>query len=103
LPEGTEHEGEKVITLWGSSPNHAMTITGYNDSIRWDYNGDGQYTNNIDLNNDGVIDVKDWEIGGFKMCNTYGGAYNGWMMYRTLALASTKVVFGITQLTFLFR
>lgn len=90
LPPGTEHEGEKVITLWGSNPNHAMTITGYNDSIRWDYNDDGIYTNHIDLNNDGIIDVSDWEIGGFKMCNTFGGAYNGWMMYRTLALASNE-------------
>lgn len=90
LPDGTEHEGEKVITLWGSSPNHAMTILGYNDSIRWDYNEDGLYTNNIDLNNDGILDVRDWEIGGFKMCNTFGSPYNGWMMYRTLALASNE-------------
>ena len=90
LPSGTEHEGEKVVTSWGASPNHAMTITGYNDSIRWDFNGDGQYTNDIDLNNDGVIDVRDWEIGGFKMNNTYGTPYNGWMMYRTLALASNQ-------------
>jgi hypothetical protein len=90
LPAGTEHEGEKVVISWGASANHAMTITGYNDSIRWDYNGDGQYTNDIDLNDDGIIDVRDWEIGGFKMCNTYGGAYNGWMMYRTLALASSS-------------
>jgi hypothetical protein len=89
LPAGTEHAGEKIVTSWGASPNHAMTITGYNDSIKWDYNGDGQYTNDIDLNDDDIIDVRDWEIGGFKMCNTYGGAYNGWMMYRTLALASS--------------
>ncbi|HOZ29549.1 MAG TPA: hypothetical protein PLL66_01410, partial [Bacteroidales bacterium] len=88
LPAGTEHEGEKVVVSWGSSPNHAMTITGYNDSIRWDFNGDGHYTNNIDITDDGIVDVRDWEIGGFKMCNTYSSPYNGWMMYRTLALAS---------------
>ena len=90
LPDGTEHAGEKVCISWGASPNHGLTITGYNDSIRWDYNGDGQYTNNIDITDDGIVDVRDWEIGGFKMCNTYSTPYNGWMMYRTLALASTE-------------
>ncbi|MDD2634232.1 MAG: T9SS type A sorting domain-containing protein [Bacteroidales bacterium] len=90
LPIETEHEGEKVVVSWGASANHAMSITGYNDSIKWDYNGDGQYTNDIDLNNDGIIDARDWEIGAFKMNNTYGGSYNGWMMYRTLALASNE-------------
>lgn len=90
LPAGTPHAGEKVVTSWGASANHAMTITGYNDSVRWDYNGDGLYTNDIDLNDDDIIDVRDWEIGAFKMCNTYGTPYNGWMMYRTLALASNQ-------------
>ncbi len=90
LPVGTEHEGEKVCVTWGASPNHAMTITGYNDSIKWDYNGDGQYTNDIDISGDGIVDVRDWEIGGFKMCNTFGAPYNGWMMYRTVALASNQ-------------
>lgn len=88
LATGTPHAGEKVVVSWGADANHAMTITGYNDSIKWDYNGDGQYTNDIDLNEDGVIDVCDWEIGAFKMCNTYSSPYNGWMMYRTLALES---------------
>ncbi len=91
LPPGTEEGGSHVIIHWGSSPNHAMTIVGYNDSIRYDYNGDNQYTNNIDLNGDGLITVSDWEIGGFKMANTYG-SISGWgdegfsyMMYKTVA------------------
>ena len=33
-----------------------MTIVGYNDSIRFDYNGDGKYTNDVDQNEDGIID-----------------------------------------------
>jgi C1A family cysteine protease len=80
-----------VIIQWGNSPNHAMTIVGYNDSIRWDYNNDGQYTNHIDINLDGVVDLKDWEIGGFKMANTYG-SISGWgdegfsyMTYKSVA------------------
>ncbi len=76
LPEGTPQAGMSVIPSWGSSANHSMTIVGYNDSICWDYNNDGLYTNDIDLNLDGQIDVRDWEVGGLIICNTYGGYYN---------------------------
>lgn len=92
LPAGTEEAGKYVHTYWGVNVNHAMTIVGFNDSIRYDYNGDGQYTNHIDINGDGNVDMKDWEIGGLKFCNTYGGGPsfgNGgfcYMMYRSLAL-----------------
>ncbi len=91
LPAGTTFGGQYVITAFGSSPNHAMTILGYNDSIRYDYNGDGQYTNNIDINGDGVLDLKDWEIGGLKIANTYGSITNwanqgfAWAMYKAFA------------------
>ncbi len=91
LPAGTPDAGKYVITSWGSSPNHAMTILGYNDSIRWDYNGDGQFTNNIDINGDGIVDVRDWEIGGFKIANTYGNVTNwadqgfSYAMYKSFA------------------
>ncbi|MBK6344570.1 MAG: T9SS type A sorting domain-containing protein [Bacteroidales bacterium] len=91
LPEGTPEAGKHVIYAWGNSSNHAMSIVGYNDSIRWDYNNDGQYTNNIDINSDGLVDLRDWEIGGFKMANTYG-SISGWgdngfsyMMYKSVA------------------
>lgn len=94
LPAESEHAGEIVITSWGSSPNHGMGIAGYNDSIKYDFNGDGQYTNNIDINSDGVVDMKDWEVGALLMHNTYhsypayswGNEGYAWMMYRTLAL-----------------
>ena len=91
LPAGTPEEGKYVLTSFGGSANHAMTIVGYHDSIRYDYNSDGQYTNDIDINNDGVLDMKDWEIGGYKMAQSYGGV-PGWgdqgfayMMYKTIA------------------
>ncbi|HPS63250.1 MAG TPA: hypothetical protein PLK82_09310, partial [Bacteroidales bacterium] len=73
LPAGTPMAGKYVQTYWGGSPSHAWTICGYNDSIRYDFNGDGQYTNNIDINNDGVVDMHDWEIGGLKFANGYAG------------------------------
>lgn len=96
LPSGTPEEGKYVMVHWGSSANHSMTICGYNDSIRWDYNNDGNYTNHIDINGDGMVDPKDWEIGGLKFANTYGGGPNWgnsgfcYMMYKTLADNSTN-------------
>ncbi len=91
FPEDVPEAGKYVITSWGGSANHAMTIVGYHDSIRWDYNNDGQYTNNIDLNQDGIIDIRDWEKGGFKIANTYG-SINYWgdqgfsyVMYKSVA------------------
>jgi hypothetical protein len=90
LPSGTPEAGKYVMTGWGYA-NHGLTISGYHDSIRWDYNGDGQYTNDIDLNGDGVITPRDWEIGGFRFANTYSGgpswANNGfcYMTYKSCA------------------
>jgi len=89
LPAGTPEAGKHVIPLWGSVATHAMTIIGYNDSIRWDYNNDAMYTNHIDITGDGIVDMKDWEIGGFKFVNSYGGdwADHGfcYVMYKTFA------------------
>ncbi|MBN2175084.1 MAG: hypothetical protein JW731_13200 [Bacteroidales bacterium] len=90
LPSGTPEAGKYVVTGW-SYANHGLTICGYHDSIRWDYNSDGQYTNNIDLNGDGIITPRDWEIGGFKFANTYSGGpsfgNNGfcYMTYKSCA------------------
>lgn len=90
LPAGTPESGKALISSWGTSPSHAWTIAGYNDSIRFDFNGDGQYTNNIDINGDGLINVRDWEIGGLKIVNGYAGTNWGnggfsYMMYKALA------------------
>jgi len=90
LAYGTPEGGKRVVVSWSYS-NHALTIVGWNDSIRWDYNNDGQYTNDLDINNDGVVNVKDWEIGGFKLVNSYGGVPNwgdegfAYMMYKSVA------------------
>jgi hypothetical protein len=90
LPNGTPEAGKFVQTAWGASPSHTWTVCGYNDSIRFDYNQDGQFTNTIDINADGVVNMKDWEIGGFKIANGYAGT--GWsnqgfcyVMYKCLA------------------
>ncbi|MFH1160058.1 MAG: T9SS type A sorting domain-containing protein [bacterium] len=90
LPPGTPEAGKFVQTNWGSSPSHAWTVCGFNDSIRFDYNNDGQYTNNLDITGDGIVDMHDWEIGGLKFASGYAGT--GWcnqgfcyLMYKTLA------------------
>lgn len=89
LPEGTPEAGKIVFTIFGEEAAHGMTIVGYNDSIRFDLNEDGIYTNNIDINGDGIIDVKDWEIGGVKFVNTYGDDWGNlgyaYILYSTLA------------------
>ncbi|MDP1621067.1 MAG: FlgD immunoglobulin-like domain containing protein [Bacteroidales bacterium] len=90
LPANTPEAGKYVQAYWGGSPSHAWTICGYNDSIRYDFNNDGQYTNNIDINNDGVVDMRDWEKGGLKFANGYAGlpwCNSGfcYTMYKNLA------------------
>ncbi|MBI9033818.1 MAG: T9SS type A sorting domain-containing protein [Bacteroidales bacterium] len=85
----TDPEPNHIFIPWMSShPNHALTIVAYNDSVRYDYNADGQFTNDVDINGDGIVNVGDWEIGGFKIMDTYGddafteGAY--YVMYNSL-------------------
>jgi hypothetical protein len=89
LENNTPEAGKHVVFEWYPWASHAMTIIGYNDSIRWEYNNDGQYTNNIDLNSDGIIDPRDWEIGAVKFINSHGvGAQDSgfcYMMYKCLS------------------
>ncbi|MCX6272402.1 MAG: T9SS type A sorting domain-containing protein [Bacteroidetes bacterium] len=89
LPPGTEEGGQCVTIDWTPNTNHQLTIVGFNDSIRYDFNGDGQFTNNIDINGDGVVNVQDWEIGGVKWVNSFGTGVgnNGfcYTMYKNLA------------------
>ena len=54
------------------------------DSIRYDLNGDGKYTNHLDINNDGVVDILDWEIGGVKIANSYSATSWGNQGYAYL-------------------
>ncbi len=89
LPVGTPNAGKYIFTTAGGS-SHTWVVCGYDDSIRYDYNGDGQYTNNIDINGDGVVDMRDWEIGGLKIANVYAStswANQGfsYIMYKVLA------------------
>jgi hypothetical protein len=72
IPAGLPAAGLHVLTGFYPMATHGMTIVGYNDSIRFDLNGDGHFTNNTDINGDGVVDPKDWEVGAWIMANSYG-------------------------------
>jgi hypothetical protein len=89
IPELSPHTGEKILYQWGQVATHARVIVGYNDSIRFDVNGDGEFTTDIDLNADGIIDIRDSEFGAFKYAESYGTetGNNGyyWAMYRSFA------------------
>lgn len=90
LPPESPEAGKKVMVQFaGTYATHAMTIVGYNDSIRYDFNEDGQFTNHLDINNDGVVDMRDWEIGGVRFANTYGNTWADegfcYLMYKLLA------------------
>jgi len=91
LPSGTPEAGAWVIPDFSGNPNHSLAFVGYNDSIRYDYNNDGQYTNHLDINGDDTVDMLDWEIGGLKAVDGSDWLFNKpdsgfiWVMYNTLA------------------
>jgi hypothetical protein len=89
LDKGLEEEGQYIVTKYGPYVGHCMTFAGWNDSVRYDVNFDGKYTNNIDINGDNIVDMRDWEIGAMLVVNSWGVGYgNGgklWVMYRLLA------------------
>ena len=89
MAEGTPHAGMWIVPNFKSNVNHGQTIVGYDDSICWDYNGDGQYTNDRDLNGDGVVDIRDWEVGAVIFCNSFGTGFANhgycYLPYRKLA------------------
>lgn len=67
LASGTPQAGKKAMIANGSGGGHAVSIAGYDDSVRYDYNGDGRYTNGTD--------VTTWEIGAMVMVNSWGTSY----------------------------
>jgi hypothetical protein len=93
--------GKTLVKAWGNDQTslHAMAIAGYNDSVRYDFNGDGKSTNNLDISNDagvkgadGKVTMADWEVGAFIAANSWGTAAwdNGlcYAAYRTLVISS---------------
>ncbi|MBT3750844.1 MAG: hypothetical protein HOG34_17835 [Bacteroidetes bacterium] len=89
VPDDSYDAGKVIITRFGDVVGHAMTIVGYNDDVKYDYNGDGIYTNHIDLNGDGLVDLNDYEIGALIVINSWGDAWGNrgkaYVPYRLMA------------------
>lgn len=88
LPVGTEDAGMTMIAGFQSTVGHSMTFVGYNDSVRYDFNGDGRYTNDIDITGDGKVTMLDWEKGGLIFVDSYatlwGNTGKGYVSYKLL-------------------
>ena len=89
LPPASADPGKSIITSFGEYVGHSLTFTGYNDNVKYDLNNDGLFTNDQDINNDGLVDMRDWEIGAMICVNSWGSGWgnNGkaYVMYRLLA------------------
>lgn len=106
LPDEAYEAGKKVIVSFGKVVNHAVTFVGYDDKVCYDFNGDGQCTNDIDQNGDDRVDVRDWEVGALIMANSWGTGWGDdgfvYVPYRLLALSYKdggiymSAVYGVT-------
>ncbi len=82
IPQGMYAQYKYIMKDWGPNFDHAMTFVGWDDSVAYDFNGDGQITNNVDINNDGVVDMADWERGAIVTLNSWGNTWcNDGMVY----------------------
>lgn len=79
LPPESAEAGKMIIADWNYSTGgyHAMTFVGFNDDIKYDINGDGLFTNHLDINGDGIVNMQDWEIGALKVANSWGLSWPG--------------------------
>ncbi len=84
IPQSSEEAGKKIVKSWGGGSGHAMTIVGYNDSIKYDFYGE-------------------WEYGAVKVANSHGVNYptpldSGfvYMPYRLLYHGVSDGIVGIS-------
>jgi hypothetical protein len=78
IPDGDYRAGEDIWTRWGPTGyGHGMACVGYDDKVGYDLNGDGKITNDIDTNDDGEVNLADWERGAYIIANSWGGKWSG--------------------------
>ncbi len=86
-------KGKYIVTAFGSLSgmgSHTYAVVGYHDSIRFDANDDGIFSNTRDLNKDRKITQADYEIGAFVCANTWGtGSWDNGFVYVPYRLLQT--------------
>ena len=90
IPDDQQGQGKHIWTEWSKhGTGHLTTITGYDDAIGYDVNGDGKVTNELDIDGDGLVTLADHERGAFIVVNSWGDhwADDGkvYVLYRVLA------------------
>ncbi len=97
IPSGEYESGKHIVKNWGPQVDHGTTWSGYDDSVGYDFNNDGQITNNIDINGDGIVDMKDWERGALIMLNSWGDGWKNsgtvYVPYRLLKINKMSAEF----------
>ncbi len=97
IPSGEYESGKHIVKNWGPQVDHGTTWSGYDDSVGYDFNDDGQITNDIDINGDGIIDMKDWERGALIMLNSWGDGWKNsgtvYVPYRLLKINNMSAEF----------
>lgn len=97
-------DGSSLVTSWGrTGPGHTMIYAGYDETIGQDINGDGQLTNDRDLDGDGRISLADWERGAFLVVNPWGPSWGtrgrAWALMREHAVSSWPRAHEVATLT----
>ncbi len=97
IPPGEYEAGEYIVRQWGATVDHGTTWSGYDDMVGYDFNGDGEITNDIDINGDEIIDMADWERGALIMLNSWGSGWKNdgtvYVPYRLLKINNMHAEF----------
>jgi hypothetical protein len=92
IPLNEYEGGKKIVLNWGNQINHGATWSGYDDEVGFDFNEDGQITNDIDITDDGKVDMRDWERGALIFVNSWGILWENhgtvYVPYRLLVIGT---------------
>lgn len=88
-----------VYNYLGGNPTHSMTVVGYIPNNEIDFNEDGQITDDIDINFDGIVDFHDNEKTLWIIVNSYGYEnYFSFLKYDAISdVWDSKVFFPIPE------
>ncbi len=96
ISSGQPQAGKTYLrSVGGGQTTHAMTFAGYDDRISFDLNNDGRITTDVDLNRDGVVDMRDKEKGAVLLVNTWGSNWGdvgvAWVPYSVAVEPTTGI------------